>query len=281
MRSGRDSYIGSGLLSSQMATGDLRVTERRVRIRFNGELLRALIEAAGGIAAVQEKWSLSSPHGDDGEAPAEATFYRWMRGQLPKSSDTLMRLATVLDVDPFALLDVPKEEMSKATDELLELGLRESLPAPLSFASGFFGRQREWPPPAFAAHYFCREWGIREFVHDPAVRASFYQTIELRGQGCGVEKRAQVFHFAYRQKHLFAARWLQYGFVVRWDCSALLWHINGHREERRLRSQDEPAVVETWFGPAAVDFRVASLHPFALAVPAVVRPAEPPMHFPI
>jgi hypothetical protein len=263
-----------------MAAGDLRVTERRVRVRLNGELLRDLIEAAGGIGAVQEKWSLSSPDGDDGEVPSEATLYRWMKGGLPKSSEALMGLAAALDVDPFALLTVPKEEMREAIDELLELVQRVSLPAPLSFAKGFFGRQRDWPPRVFATQHYGREWQTREFVHDPAVARNFYQSIELRGSGAG-PGRVQVFHFAYRQKHLFAERWLQYGSVVRSDGAALLWHINGHREERRLRTLDEPAVAETWFGPAAVDFRVSSLHPFALAVPAASPPDQPPMRFPI
>lgn len=264
-----------------MATGDLRLTERRVRVRLNGELLRDLVKAAGGIGSVQAKWSLLNPDADDGEVRSEATFYRWMKGQLPKSGATLMGLAAVLDVDAFALLDVPKEETRKAIDELMDRVQRGSFPAPLSFVKGFFGRQREWPPQAFAAQHYGRAWEIREFVHDPAVAMNFYQTIALSGEGDGLDRKAQVFHFAFRQEHLFAARWLQYGSVIRFDRTALLWHINGHREERRLRSPDESAVVETWFGPAAVDFRVASLHPFALAVPAASPPDQPPMRFPI
>jgi hypothetical protein len=259
----------------------LRFLERRVRFRLNGELLAALIEAAGGIGKVQERWSLRSPDGNDSEVASEASFYRYKKGQLPKNSATLMGLAVALDVDPFALLAVPEEEMHKAIDELLELVQRDSLPAPLSFAKDFFGRQRNWPPTAFATQHYGRQWEIREFVHDPAVRKNFYQTIELQGKGNSLADRAQVFHFAYRQKHLFAARWLQYGSVIRFNRTALLRHINGHAEERRLQSSDAPAVVETWFGHAVVDFRVASLHPFTLAVPAASRSDEPPMRFPV
>jgi hypothetical protein len=192
-----------------------------------------------------------------------------------------MGLAAALDVDPFALLAVPSGEMREAIDELLELVQRDSLPAPLSFANGFFGRQKTWPPADFAAQHYGREWETREFAHDPAARKNFYQTIEIVGTGDGLARRAQVFHFAYRQQHLFAARWLQYGSVIRFGRMALLRHINGHAEERRLLSSDVPAVVETWFGPAAVDFRVASLHPFTLAVPAASPSDQPPMRFPI
>ena len=172
--------------------------------------------------------------------------------------------------------------MPAAIDELLEIVQdREAVPSPLSFVKPFFGRRRNWPPQKFSTEHYGRRWEVQEFRHDPAIRSNFYQTIELKGEGPGLDNRAQVFHFAYHQLHLFGARWLQYGSVVRHDRTAFLWHINGHTEERKMRTLDEPVLVETWFGPAPVDFKVASLHAFNLIIPAAQSSEQKPMRFPV
>lgn len=247
-----------------------------MRVHLNGDLLRSLIKVAGGINAVQTKWRELRPTVKE---PSDSTFFRWMNGeQLPKNSETLMALASVLDVDPIALLVVEKGETHTVLDDLLEIVQnREFIPSPLSFVKPFLQRQKIWPPPIFAKQHYKRPWEEQPFNHDPAIRSNFYQVISLRGEN---SSRAQVFHFAYHQPGLYGARWLQYGAVVRYERTAFLWHINGHTEERELRGIDEPALVDTWFGPTETRFKIASLHPFKLSKLASWRGDKPPMRFP-
>jgi hypothetical protein len=251
-----------------------------MRIGLDGELLRQLIESRGGVDAFLGHWSSVSPQVDN--PPDRATLYRWMRGRiLPKSSDTFLRLAGLLDVDPFALIAVPPGEMLAAADEILRM-VQSFAGAPpwLHFVHGFFGRQKVWPPRDLASVYFARPWCLQEFTHDPALRSNYYARVLLRHSLKPPDRRPQVLHFAFKHPALFHARWLEYGLVRVNGASAVLHHISGYTDRLDLTSPDEALRVETWFGPGPALFSVASLHPFELGLAAPEDAGARALRFP-
>ena len=233
-----------------------------MRVGLDGELLRQLIKARGGVGAFLGQWNSASWDADD--HPDNSTVYRWIKGEtLPKSADLFLHLAALLDVDPFALIEVPVSDVVEAADEVLRI-VQNSFVAPswLQFVHGFFGRQISWPPEEMASTYFGRPWHIEEFSHDPDIRANYYAQIVLQRASQTSAGLPHVFHFAFRHPSMFRARWLQYGLVRVHGTSVVLHHINGHIDRLHLSAPDEPIRVETWFGPGPALFRVASLHPF-------------------
>jgi len=228
-----------------------------VPVRFNGELLRVLVNATGGVEAFIDAWS------DPEDEPDKATVSRWIKGQWPKNSKRLLRLSAVLDIDPFALLVIRDNSPLDAADQLLDIvQSRRSIPPAIDFLHPFFGRRKCWPP---VLEDHCRSWCIHEFVHD-ATRCNYYEAIEIYSQETLIRLRPQIFHFAYRHPHNFGARWLQYGLVSRNGVGAALWHINGHTQKLLLRVITAPTPVMTWLGPGPAIFRVASLHPFEITI---------------
>jgi hypothetical protein len=231
-------------------------------VQLNCRLMEDLIEKQGGVKAFLDRWHSRSPSAD--ERLSRATVYRWIGGESgPKNVRLLLRLAGLLDVDPFALLDVPDGDTLAAADEVLRFVQNASTPTPwLQFVHSFFGRQISWPPEDVSAVYFGRPWLVREFTHDPATRANYYATVLLRPALQAVD-HPQVIHFAYKHPFLFGARWLQYGLILVRGVSVALHDISGYSDRLSLSTLDDPVAVETWFGPGPALFRVASLHPFA------------------
>lgn len=253
--------------------------ERTVPMQLNGGLLRDLIVAVGGMDAFLDRWHMSSANGLD--HLNKATIHRWINGQLPKNSEKLLRLSAVLDVDPFALLATGEGTVTDAVDEVLQIvQARRSVPPALLFLRPFFGRQEQWPPEIPSFDHRQRQWYVRQFEHDFSLRCNFYQSVELRNQGPSGLTCPQVFHFAFRHPRMFAARWLQYGLVLRSGLRSALWHINGHTEELTLPTLNEPTHVRTWFGPGPAIFRVASLHSFTLAIAGQREHQRPALAFP-
>jgi hypothetical protein len=234
-----------------------------MRIRLDGELLGTLIGGQGGVDDFLNQWSATSKATE--KPPDRTTLYRWMNGEsVPKNGKLFLRLAGLLDVDPFALVAVADGDILAAADDVLRIVQNAATAPPwLQFVHGFFGRQKAWPPKDLAAIYFGRPWHIEEFSHDPSIRANYYATILLHLAREPSYGRLQVLHFAFKQPSLFHTRWLQYGLVKLQGTSATLHHINGHTDRRELTALDDPIPVETWFGPGPALFRIASLHPFS------------------
>lgn len=250
-----------------------------MRIRLNGELVRALIDDIGGVEPFLERWL----HGTDGgeEDLSKATVYRWIKGQLPKSSSALLRLCGVLDVDPFALLKVDDRNLAEVIDQLIEIVQKSSSkPAPLQLIRNFFGRHKNWPPEGIATTYFKRSWHVQEFRHDPRVRHNLHSRIGLTCSPEGLDLRPQIVHFASRYEEWFGGRWLHYGFVSRHAALAKLSCINGFTQEIALRAVDDPTPVKFWLGPNEMIVRAASLHPFTLATDLDPDSPEPTLLFP-
>ncbi len=238
-----------------------------VAICLNGALLKTLVadRYPKRVPGLLEAWATSEQK-ILSDPPDRATIYRWMNGQLPRSASDLLSLCSLLDIDPFSILTAKDGDISNTIHWLLSsVQLRQWRQPSLSFLADLFGRQQAWPPLSLAEDYYGRPWHIEEFEHDPTKRALYYACIEL---SASAERplAPQVFHFAFHSPGVFGERWLQYGFIERYQDTVRLVHINGHTETYEAQVLGEPSRVETWFGPGHAVFRVASLHPFELAV---------------
>jgi hypothetical protein len=240
------------------------------QIALDGDLLKYLIarRLGGGVTELLDRWNATCAEDGDDEkgAPHRATIYRWLQGSLPRR-DELLRLSGLLDVDPFCLLALPMEDEAAAIRQIhSSFWLNRWEPAALSFLAEFFGHQHFWPPAQLAKEYFGRDWHRQEFAHEPKIRANFYAQIELRGSIPSDTGVPQVFHFAYQQPGLYGQRWIQYGFVEARGRMVRLVNITGQIERYELDTNSGCSLVETWFGPSPVNFRIASLHPFSIQV---------------
>jgi hypothetical protein len=227
-------------------------------IILNGDLLEKLIKSRFRAG----KSDLISLWDDSGDGLNSTTIYRWTKGQLPRNGEDLLKLAGLLDVDPFALLAFRTESTTEVIERLLQSFIKNQWER-FSFFRDFFGRQKNWPPAQVANGFFGRSWHQARLAHDPAVRANYYATISLDGLKHLDNVTPQVFHFAFRQTGRFAEYWLDYGFVVRTGNEVRLLHINGQAESYSTATLAEPTYVETFFGPSPVEFCIASLHPFS------------------
>ncbi len=233
-----------------------------VDIKLDRELVTDLVADLGGVSAFLDAWVVGGEDGDD--KIDKTTVHRWMNGQMPKNAKRFMRLAGVLDVDPFALLTADEDKISVAAEIMLEIVQHENaMPAPLQLLRAQFGRLKQWPPRAIAADYFGRPWQTHEFSHNALERRNFYQAVEL--VGIAGSTRPQVYHFAFKSHGRFSSRWLQYGFVMRHRGGDVLRHIFGY-SQRLEAGLNGPLRVNTWFGQGAATFKVASLHEFSLSL---------------
>lgn len=246
-------------------------------VRMNGALLSQLVTEAGGTSKFLDEWTRHATDADD--TMDRSTLNRWINGRAwPKDSARFLRLAALLDVDPFALLEPEDGGQILAVDRIINL-IRDHrmIPAAIGFMHEFFGRRRDWPPLLAEA---SRPWFIREFVHDPTRQTNVYARVYLQSDEERISSRPQTFHFAFRHTKYFGGYWLQYGTVFRHRHDASLWHINGHSERLSVAALIDPTPVKTWFGPGAAVFRVASLHPFGLRVSADQSDASQALTFP-
>lgn len=253
--------------------------------RLDAELLKRLIaqRLPGGVRELQDRWVQLPCHAGEPDVavPHRATVHRWSTGQVPRTSADLLRLCAVLDVDPLCLLTLPESDAELANDGLMRAYVHGRWEPPaLEFLTEFLGRRSVWPPQAIARRYFGRDWFTAEVEHDADRSANYYATLRIDASPDVRSDGPIVYHVAFRHARLFARRWLQYGFVVRHDGLVRLRHINGYVDSCRLTGRRSPTLVQTWFGPGAATFRVASLHPFSLSLLPIGDSLGPAVRFP-
>ncbi|QDZ00113.1 hypothetical protein FQ775_06805 [Nitratireductor mangrovi] len=254
-------------------------------VGLKGELLKDLLEAqrrSGGndLAALWDRVPGGAAKEEPPPSPDNATVYRWIQGQLPRKK-SFMRLCAVLDVDPLALLTARDGDMDRAIEHLLSSFQLEHWHNPaLSFLKDFFGRQKSWPPAAFARQWYGRDWIEQDFEHEASSKRNYYATVEIAGCGPVFSERPQICHFAFRIPGFFRNRWLEFGIVERHGRQVRLFHINGHVDSYVAEDPSDPSLVEMWFGPGPAVFRVASLHAFSSRVTGESRPDQVKVRFP-
>jgi hypothetical protein len=241
-------------------------------IPLNGVLLKQLISKrfTDGVTGIQDAWHARFTDGsgdDEAEVPNRSTIYRWRQGRWPGSKTELVRLSSLLDIDPLCLLDINEDNAPEAMAVLYQsYQSKRWAPQALSLLSDFVGHKQDWPPKYVSEEYYGRDWSIREFEHDLTLGKNFYPLIQIAGSPTVYENRPQVFHFAYRHNALFGLQWVQYGYVLRYGKDCRLISINGHIESAQALAPEFPTLVETFFGPSPTIFRIASLHEFTVEI---------------
>ncbi len=240
-------------------------------VSLNGDLLRELIAVRlpGGKAELQDRWAFQPVAGADrGEpdAPHRSTMHRWTSGKVPGTAADLLRLCSLLDVDPLSLLCLPDTQPELALERLMSAYVHGRWDPPaLSFLKEFLGRRPIWPPTDLARQYYGREWVTRDYVYEAAPPLLSYATFRLRSCSVHHTDGPFVYHVAFRHGSLFGRRWLQYGLLIRHGREATLRHINGYVASASV-APSTATEFQTWFGPGSAIFRVACLHPFELEV---------------
>ncbi|WP_421786218.1 hypothetical protein [Hyphobacterium sp.] len=196
-------------------------------------------------------------------APDLATIYRWRKGQLPQNAKSYLQLCGLLDIDPFAMIEIVPGQEEKAIRRLNVAFWAAAWPHPaLKFISEFFGQQFEWPP-IQVAEYYKRRWETFEIFHNPSVKANYYANIALRTKNRQLLYKPCVFHFAYRQAiQTRVMPWVQYGIVEISEFRTKLIDINGRTQNSYNIDRQQNIYIGTWFGPGAAEFRIASIHAF-------------------
>jgi hypothetical protein len=254
-------------------------------IALNSSLIAELIESCGGVAKLLLRWG--DTYGED-DVPNRQTLYNWRDGRLPKTSISIIRFAELLDVDPFCLLVARDDSPADVIEDVFQSYLHDTSAEPsLQFIAAFFGWTAMWPPKYWEEHRRKKPnlrhsfvWHEREFEHDTSVRANYYPAVALTSDPEIIASRPQTFHFAYSGKGVLGARWLHFGFVVRFEKQVTLTHIHGHTDACVTKTSTSPALVETWFGPGSARFRVASRHPFSLEFRGQDDGPHPKVRFP-
>jgi len=229
---------------------DRQSIRRRIAERFDGT-----------VARVTERW----PGGSD--PPHRSTILRWLHGQtLPRCQSDLLAFAGALDLDPFALWHINSATFAALCNRMRAAawtGAWSGLLPTLSFLDDFLRPSQAWPPPQLAEQYFGRDWARAEHRHKASERRDYFKTFSLqpgRRQKVGGD---QVWHFAWRPSS--RAEWRPYGFVRHAKSELRLYSFGGTVAEAELAA-GAGFCVETWIGQGPAEFRIASLHPFAMAV---------------
>jgi hypothetical protein len=244
-------------------------------VRLDGELLRALLQSRlpSGIPELLARW-------DPNASLHRSTVYRWLKGSLPQSTGDMLRLCSILDVDPFALVVPSGTDFMASAHSLVYSYQNDHWKPALAFMKSFLGRRPEWPPQGLAKTHFAREWHVAEITHEASTEVNVFATFAIESGSEHHDSHPHVCHFAYRSPASFGGRWLHYGYVQQRADEVKLAHIGGHFESYRKASANEPACVQTFFGPSLAQFRVASLHPFRISRQTIVDPASPRVRFP-
>ena len=183
---------------------------------------------------------------------------------MPRTLTRLLRLAAILDCDPFLLLShhVDSELMSIIVSEAA-LGLPSNQSIQSRSYYELFGPRAEWPNAPRLREISNTNWQTQEFEHKGTPRA-FYQTVEIIPKSV---LRPLAFHFAFRIP--FSPVWFPYGTVAFETTRGVLNNFNIPTDRGicvKELGEDQPFDVSTWFGQGPCYFRVTSVHEFDLSL---------------
>lgn len=253
-----------------LRTGTQIETRRSVAIPLNKELVRALIKRRfQSVGELVVEWEERVRAGSQkvGRARDSKTIYRWIERGLPSRRSDIFGFASVLDVDPVAIVDINDTFIQKHFGKerrLFQVGL-----ANLSLLSPFwplYVPSQMWPNDEIANSFYGRSWFTQDFAHDPTVVANVYAAVRLTTTANDDPAIPRAYHFAYRRSSAHDGMWRPYGTVIGMQNKVRLISENGDYQELADERSSSEVVAETYFGPGPAEFRIAALHAFAASV---------------
>lgn len=239
-----------------------------VAISLNADLVRALIEQRfGSIAGLAVEWEerVAASTQRVGKPRDRASIYRWLKIGLPSHRDDVLGFAAALDVDPVALLDIDATAIERHfAKERWLFQLRSVHRSPLAPLWAIYAPGPAWPNEEIVRNYYGRSWHTEGCVHDPQKIANVYAAVHLGAREVDTTLLPQAYHFAYRRSGARDGIWRPYGTVIVCRDTARLISESGDYQRITQDEEMNRVVVETYFGPGPAEFRIASLHDFAI-----------------
>jgi hypothetical protein len=247
-------------------------------IPLRTEMIRDLIaDRFGAVDDLVVEWEERVRAGRQkiGKARNRGTVYRWLDEGLPSRKEDILGFAALLDVDPVALLRIDDEFVRLyygRERRLFQLGILGQSQLAAFWAVYIPGGS--WPDPSIARTLYGRDWTTVEYRHDPALVSNVFACFSFKPEALAGACSPWVVHFAYRRAGARDGMWRPYGSVIRIGRTVSLISESGDLQENTMDDTASPIAVETFFGPGAAEFRVASLHKFELKVAVPSQDAD-------
>lgn len=196
------------------------------------------------------------------KARQRSSMYRWIKDGVPSQGDQVIGFCAMLDVDPMAVFDYEKNGYFSnfaRIRHLIQLGL-----AHVGVFKPLYSVYRPgpiWPSDETARTCYGREWFASEFNNQEHWSDTNYCLIKVQFAEHSTDPRAA--HIAYRRTDTADNMWRYFGTVVSIDGELRLYSESG-AYQTMLEAIEGEVRFRSFYGGRPVEFRVASLHEFAL-----------------
>jgi hypothetical protein len=221
----------------------------------------------GNIAGFAEAWAARDVRLKRRVARARdgKTIYGWLSDGLPKQRETVFDFFAVLGVDPISIIDIERNGLPENFGRLRLSFLFGGLAAG-AFRSLFelYRPGPAWPDSSIAQDFFERGWSVRDFTHSATEVCNRYAAIHVNPDVAS--SRPAAWHIAYRRLQNADGMWRPYGSIITRNNMRILIHENGNMQRETVSAQAPGLRFQTFFGPSAIEFRLAALEPFSIAI---------------
>lgn len=239
-------------------------------VPIDRQLVHAMVEERfGSVDNLCAAWTVQ--HQNDPKRALKprdrSTVYKWLDTGLPAKPDILFGFCSLLDVDPIGIVQSDKDFIEQNfAKERRAFQVSEKGDTVLAPFRVIYFPWWSWPNQKISNKYFHRDWFVEEFLYEPGNIANVYAGLLLSTRGDLSISRPHVYHIAYQQKNAIDRLWRPYGVIISRGQAIRLISESGDWQEIVVRADSPYAPVETFFGPRATRFRLASLHEFAMSV---------------
>jgi hypothetical protein len=225
---------------------------------------------AGGVDELASKWEgLVATRPGFPSARGRASIYRWLDDGVPtRGADAglhVFGLCALLDVDLLSIFDYERNGYFSKFAKLRQLiYARASSIGGLATFMAMYRPGDNWPSDAIASACYGRRWFAYQFTNEDAWQSNDYVLVKVRfAEKVGGQPRAA--HVAYRRVRVPDTMWRYYGTVIAVDGHLELYNESGGHQ--RMQQVDEEEIrFRTYYGGRPVEWRVASLHDFSVAL---------------
>ena len=230
---------------------------------------RLVREIHGGFDEFAVAWE--EMVGDNPSFPVprqRSTIYRWMPNGVPiKKEGTDLQIfgfCALLDVDLLAIFDYERNgyfsKFAKIRRSVYfgQRGLRDLAPLLEMYRPGNF-----WPSDDIARVCYGRTWFAHEFTNSNHWRSTDYFLVRAKFLQPALSNPRAI-HIAYRRAKVPDTMWRYYGTVLSIDGELQLYTESGVNQSMEQVETDEIR-FRTYYGGGPVEWRVVSLHEFALS----------------
>lgn len=241
-------------------------------VPVNRELVQAMIdEGYGSVDGLVAEWEVKYQNDPDNIArPRDrSTIYKWLDNGLPAKKDILFGFSALLDVDPISIVRTDKEFIVKnfaKERKAFQISVKnDTILAPFRI---IYLPWWQWPNQKVSQAHFGRDWFVANHLYEPGEVANVYAAFLLSTRPDISATRPHVYHIAYQQKHAIDRLWRPYGVIIANGKSVRSISESGDWQEISDETGFNNTPVETFFGPRATRFKLASFHQFKLQVEA-------------